>query len=246
MTFAQRVARRGERQLPWWLQLLLVGLAATAELAWWVLRSPWRTAGVAAAAAVWWIVDVGAAPYVAGAVTVLLIATGTAWELAPSRFVRLQRLCVAGWRRWRTDRRWDDAMHAAGLTYADLQGTWHVPRLLTVRIRSTDPAGAGPPWDVNMIRVETLPGQLLEDWRKASPRLASALGGRRVRVHRDPGSTRVLTLHLFRARPGERAGETGVQSGDQPSTPVDNAVGEQPATPAAGAFPRAPRGQEHR
>jgi S-DNA-T family DNA segregation ATPase FtsK/SpoIIIE len=80
---------------------------------------------------------------------------------------------------------------------------------------------AGPYGDTLLVRV--VPGQTVEDWRRAAPRLAAAWSARAVRVRRLDPHGRIELAVARRSRPVERRQPAAV-------------AGETPR----GAFPRVP------
>jgi S-DNA-T family DNA segregation ATPase FtsK/SpoIIIE len=135
------------------------------------------------------------------------------WVLAdPPSF---DRFVVAPLRsRWRRQlvyrREWQPAMVVNSL---DRDGALPVLRRVVSTTRG------------DVVRVTILPGQTLDDWRAAAPRLAAAFGVRVVRPRKVAGRPYELELHVRRS-----VRVTG---------PAE-AAEEPPATPR-GAFPRAPR-----
>ncbi len=162
----------------WVARKVLAGL-------WWLVRHPliWLSFLVVGLA-VWVISRVG--PWLCLAV-VLAIAVGLVawWRLAAGSFTRL-----VVWR-WRAIWRralvyryvWQPAMVTANLAVY-VNGSEFLPKIVSVR--ST---GA-----VDQVRVRMLPGQTLEDWAQASPRLAQTFSASECRVRSEAGSRRELVL----------------------------------------------------
>jgi DNA segregation ATPase FtsK/SpoIIIE, S-DNA-T family len=160
----------------------------------------------------WWSAAYGAA--MPGAVVFAVAALGWLWFLGdPASFDRYVTTPLRSrWRRQLVYRReWQPAMVVNNL---DRDGA--LPRLR--RVVSTGP--------LDVVRVTILPGQTLDDWRAAAPRLAAAFGVRVVRPRKVAGRPYELELHVRRAT---RAVVSGFDTDD-----------EAPPEPR-GAFPKAPR-----
>lgn len=95
------------------------------------------------------------------------------------------------WRRQRVYRsQWEPAVLTARLDVR-LRGTEYVPRL--GRVLSTG--------SVDLVRVRMLPGQTLEDWSSAAPRLAQTFGALECRVRSVAGRVHDLVLWFVTADP---------------------------------------------
>jgi S-DNA-T family DNA segregation ATPase FtsK/SpoIIIE len=217
--------------LPLWLIALgWAGYRTTVAVVWLVLhpRAALALAGLVVAWAVWlrW----GWAPYgwTMAAATVVL---GTWWARWPGSFGRQVTTRLRSRWRWLAvyRRDWQPAMVTSGLSLAQNLGA-SLPRLRRVR--------AEPARDV--LRVRMLPGQTVEQWQAAGPRLAATFGVRAVRVRRVrrvPG--RPLDLDVLCLRRSLPVADTAPDNIDVTKpAPVEDT---QPATPPRGAFPRAPR-----
>jgi S-DNA-T family DNA segregation ATPase FtsK/SpoIIIE len=146
-----------------------------------------------------------------------VVALGVWWARWPRSFRRhVSARAQAAWRRlWVYRRDWQPAMVTSGLSLTPGLGG-ALPTLKRVSVDAD--------WD--LVRVRMLPGQTIEQWQQAAPRLAQTWGLRIVRVRRtsDP---QVLTLV------GRRQAARGNYLAPAASTL------EQPAT-RQGAFPRHP------
>ena len=139
----------------------------------WFLRHPKM---VPVIPAVWVSVSLArsAGPVVlaAGLAGVVVLLAGWQWRW-PATFARFLGLPVRGlWRgRWVYAYAWQPAMQTTGLAI-NRTGTEHLPVIR--RVRSTA--------SVDQVRVRMLPGQVLDDWAKAAPRLAQTFSARECRV----------------------------------------------------------------
>jgi S-DNA-T family DNA segregation ATPase FtsK/SpoIIIE len=197
-------------RVPWPLVIAAWTGQALARGARWLARHPLT---VAAVALVWAVVEGFRAygwPVMVGTAGVVLMTAGVWAEARPAAFDRLVSGPARSWlrRRFVYRRHWADAMAATKLDRGDA-----VPALLRVTARP----------GLDTVRVRVLPGQILDDWRAAAPRLAAAFGARVVRVRKLPRAG-LLELHVARRPEAE------------PDRPVPAA-----STAGRGAFPRAPR-----
>lgn len=172
----------------------------------------------------WW-------PWLLLACGLALIGAGVGMELQAAWWQKLSGAWASHRRlRWYR-KRWEPAMIGAGLTLGD-----DLPLLVSHRF-----GGLHGERDLDVLTVQTVPGQVLEDWRAVSPRLAAAWGRTRVRAHQlRTGDMRApRSLELFcSSQPLAAARRIAVAGGQvPPSTAVEQPV-DRP-----GAFPRAPRGE---
>lgn len=205
--------------IPLWI--LAVGwlIATAAAGAWWLARHP-RTLGLLALAVATVVLDVTAWLAVLAVLTSGLLCLW--WALSPPSF---EAWCAAPARTRAREyvvyrREWQPAMLTAGLTLRDSWGG-DLPTLRSVR------AEAGG----DVVRVRMLPGQTVEQWQAAAPKLAQTFGHRMMRVRRVPGRPQEVELFV-RRRNGVLRNVT------EPA--VDTDTGELPAVRPA--FPRQPRG----
>ena len=78
---------------------------------------------------------------------------------------------------------WQPAMVTAGLAVS-VDGREYLPKIRTVRSTGL----------VDLVRVRMLPGQTIEDWAQAGPRLAQTFDAQECRVRSVPGSRQELCL----------------------------------------------------
>lgn len=99
---------------------------------------------------------------------------------------------VRGWVRggWVYRRRWTTGLDTAGLTVTR-HGTVFVPPLVTIACTRT----------VDRVRVRMLPGQTVEDYATAAPRLAQTFGAVDCRVRSVPGRVHLVELWALIADP---------------------------------------------
>ncbi|MDN5805131.1 MAG: hypothetical protein L0H26_11195, partial [Microlunatus sp.] len=176
-----------------------VRLSVWAVAGGWIARKLWRLlvlivttpaalAGIAVTAAVVGVWHrFGPWPIIA---TVLLVAGGLVmWRMRwPAGFRRWVRLPLRAWRRswWVYRRCWVAGMDAAGLTLTR-NGDGYAPVIVGVRATLS----------VDRVRVQMLPGQTIEDYAAAAPRLAQTFGAAVCRVRSIPGRVHELTLWLL-------------------------------------------------
>jgi DNA segregation ATPase FtsK/SpoIIIE, S-DNA-T family len=207
------------------LSLLALGWAAgrAGRALWWLARHP-RTlalltlaAGLVAIRLRW-----GWAP-LAWPGAILVVVAGVWWARFPDSFRRQVTLRLLGrWRRFIYWRDWQPAMVTAGLAHAPAHGAT-LPRLR--KVISTA--------EYDTLRVRMLPGQTVDTWRDAAPKLAQTWSLRAVRVGRDPRRVQDVLLTCRRR---------GVPASDIPAvTKPAPVLEEQPEPAARGAFPRQPR-----
>lgn len=223
--------------VPLWLLaagwLLNRALAGTV----WLVRHP-RSALVLAGAVLAWAVWLrwGWAPYGWGG-SCAAVLLGVWWARWPESFARqVTGRARSRWRWLAVYRRdWQPAMVTSGLSLTPGLGG-SLPTLRRVR------AGYGR----DVLRVRMLPGQTLEQWQAAAPKLATTWSVRGVRVRRVTGRPRDLDVVCLRriitAAEVPHAAATPPQPVEipavtKPGPPED----PQPATPTPGPFPRAPR-----
>ena len=159
-----------------------------------MLRRPW----VLAPLVPWWGLthlladDSPAGPGVRALIVVLLVlavvvAAGlVVWRVRwPDSFTRRVVWRARGvWRgRWVYRRFWQPAMATTGLV-TTLDGDEYLPRLL--RVASTG--------SVDRVRVRMLPGQVIEDWAAAGPRLAQTFAATECRVRTVVSSRQEVEL----------------------------------------------------
>lgn len=174
------------RRVPTLLLLVAGLLYVLGSIAVFILCRWWLAYPLAAVAGGWWVVHrYGPATVAAVALFgVLLVALALAyWHwLGPDSFERRLASPVRSMRRRRYyRRRWLEAMDGCKLVRAGVD-----PRLMSVRGGRT----------VDELLVHLAPGSVLDDWREAAPRLASALEVRSVRVRKDgPRDVLLLVRH---------------------------------------------------
>lgn len=160
----------------------------------WLVKHPVTCAALAACAGMWWLVawalaelGPGATAAAAGFVVGLL---GLWALLSPGTFDRLLETPVRS--RWRKvsryRREWQPAMVCSGLA---IDGGRLLPTLLRVRSSAV----------VDVVRVHMLPGQTVEDWQKAAPRLAQTFGVPEVRAQQVRGNVQHLDLWCLTGDP---------------------------------------------
>lgn len=205
--------------LPLWLLGLgwLAGRLLVALV--WLVLHPRSAAALLTLAGCWllWL-EQGWRPFL-WAAALLAVPLGLWWARWPDTFQRhVQARAHAAWRwLWVYRRDWQPAMVTSGLSLAPGLGG-ALPTLKGVRVADG--------WD--LVRVRMLPGQTLEQWQTAAPRLAQTWGLRVVRVRRT-GDPQMLTLLGRRQVKGSLAPAPATL--EQPAT--------EPARPR-GAFPRHP------
>lgn len=119
----------------------------------------------------------------------LLGAVLTGWRLRwPAGFLRFVRLPARSWRRswWIYRRRWVAATDTANLTLTR-NGEEYTPKI--IRVRST--------LAIDKVSVRMLPGQTIEDYATAAPRLAQTFGAAVCRVRSVAGQVHELVLWLL-------------------------------------------------
>jgi S-DNA-T family DNA segregation ATPase FtsK/SpoIIIE len=197
----------------------LVGIG---RAAWWLVLHP-RTAVMLAALVMAWAVWLrwGWAPYGWSSSAAAVVA-GVWWARWPGSFHRQVTLRLqAWWHRFGYWRDWQPAMVTSGLAHAAALGA-SLPRLRAV---TTDGV-------TDRVRVRMLPGQTLEQWQAAAPKLATTWQLRAVRMRRVPNRPQDLDLFCRRR---------AVPVADIPHvTEPPVAVDPEPEAPPRGAFPRAP------
>lgn len=179
-------------RLPLPVLLLLWTGGALLRLLVWLLRRPAR-AGVALVLALlgWATIRYGWVPVTLG-LGLLAVAVGAWGQQQPAAFDRL--LTVPARSRWRGfvvyRREWQPAMVTAGLT-VDTHREALLPDLLDVRSTGL----------VDVLRARMLPGQTVEDWTRAAPRLAQTFGVPELRVRSVPGDLHGVELRALLGDP---------------------------------------------
>lgn len=192
----------------------------------WLVLHP-RSALALAAAVMAWAVWLrwGWAPY-GWSLSAAAVVLGTWWARWPASFHRqVTGRLRARWRRFLYWREWQPAMVTSGLALAPALGA-SLPSLRRVRSDAHR----------DVLRVRMLPGQTLEQWQAAAPKLATTFSVRAVRVRRVNGRPQDLDVLCLR-----RALAPPIPAPVPAVTEPDPVEPEQPATPRPGAFPRAPR-----
>lgn len=158
------------------------------RLAVWLVRHPAVLAVGAVVVAVWWLAEtLGVRTLLE---LVLAVAAASSWAVQAGW--RPRRLGAGSARsRWRQlsvyRRKWQSAMVTAGLAKVG-GGDERVPVLCGVT------AGG----EADVVRARMLPGQVVEDWGKAAPRLAQTFGVRELRVRSVPGRVHEVELRALR------------------------------------------------
>ena len=154
----------------------------------WMLRHPWGTVpplALVALMAAWH--DLGPAPILG--LGALAVAGLVVWRLRwPESFTtRIAWRARGLWRgRWVYRYCWQPAMVTTGLAVV-VDGRQYLPKVRG--IRSTG--------GVDLVRVRMLPGQAIEDWTDAGPRLAQTFDAQECRVRTVPDNRRELVLWLL-------------------------------------------------
>ena len=158
----------------------------------WLLRRPALLAAIAAGLLAWRVAAThGPVPIVAAVLVVVAALLG--WRFGhPASFSAVVVVWARSvWRRQVVYRYWwQPAMVTAGLALTT-GGVDHLPRLL--RVRST----AG----VDVVRVRMLPGQTIEDWTAAGPRLAQTFGLLDCRARAVPRRVHLVVLRGLTSDP---------------------------------------------
>ncbi|MGL5824344.1 MAG: FtsK/SpoIIIE domain-containing protein [Nocardioides sp.] len=174
-------------RMPLWVCVTGQVLKFTARVAWWIGRRPWlwvpvatgglvyEAAGWAGVAALWVVLVAG------------LVGWRRWWPVGFARWVAYPAWGV--WRGLVYRRGWSVVMESIGLTGRYDSRAW-LPVL--VRVRSTGL--------VDRVTVRVLPGQTIDDWVTAAPRLAAAYGVTDCRVRRGRRARR-LVLHFLVSDP---------------------------------------------
>jgi len=118
----------------------------------------------------------------------MLVAVGCLvgwWVLWPESFrVQVTWRLRGLWRgRWPYRFAWQPAMVTTGLAVV-VDGREYLPKIRSVRSTGT----------VDLVRVRMLPGQTIEDWAEAAPRLAQTFDAQECRVRSLPGKRQELML----------------------------------------------------
>jgi S-DNA-T family DNA segregation ATPase FtsK/SpoIIIE len=212
--------------VPLWALAAGWALAGAGRAVLWLVLHP-RTAVVLAivvllaAGVIRW----GWAPY-GYACAVASVVFGLWWARWPESYERQVAWRLQGWwRRFIYWRDWQPAMVTSGLAHAAALGA-SLPRLRSV---TTDGA-------VDVVRVRMLPGQTLEQWQAAAPKLATTFQLRAVRVRRVLNRPQDVDL-TCRRRSAPVPDVTPIPAVTEPAVADD----PQPQAPSPGAFPRAPR-----
>lgn len=155
---------------------------------WWLLRHP-RLAGTGTVVTGLWWLSTTHGPLLVLTLTAVTAAALAAWRrCAPASFTR--HVVHAGRGAYRRavlyQRCWQPATTTTGLTVV-LGGQELVPRL--GRVHSTG-------W-VDAVMVRMLPGQTVEQWSLAAPRLAQTFGAAECRVRTVSGRPHELLLWLL-------------------------------------------------
>lgn len=176
-------------RLPMGPVLAGAALRRTGRALLWCCRHPGVVVAAAALLGLLWTVGrwglVPVAIITAGAAGLLCLAVygwGCRWPASYARWV--DRPARSWWRRtWVYRRQWQPAMVTSGLSI-----TAGATELLAVlsRVRATP--------TVDVVRVRMLPGQTVEDWAKASARLAQTFGVLSVRARPVAGSVHAVEL----------------------------------------------------
>lgn len=168
-----------------WFVVLVFLLRWTAATLLWLVMHPRATATLAAAGGVAWCLHrYGWELVVLVTIAVLLALCAWAWLHEPSWNRWVEFPARSRWRRFWTYRRWwQPAMVTAGLVRDSPMGPL-LPDL--TRVRSDDA--------VDVVRARMLPGQTVQDWIAAAPRLAQTFGVRQVRAHAVPADEHLVEL----------------------------------------------------
>ncbi len=154
----------------------------------WLLRHPAATVPptITVALMVLWH-RLGPAPILGLLATV--IVTLAVWRIRwPESFTTRVVWRARGiWRgRWTYRYCWQPAMVTTGLAVV-VDGREYLPKVRTVRSTGV----------VDLVRVRMLPGQTIEDWTDAGPRLAQTFAAEECRVRSVPDNRRELVLWLL-------------------------------------------------
>lgn len=154
----------------------------------WLLRHPAATVPpmIAVALTVVWH-RLGPAPIVV--LLAMVIGTLVVWRVRwPESFTTKVAWRARGiWRgRWTYRYCWQPVMVTTGLA-VNVDGREYLPKVRSVR--STG--------GVDLVRVRMLPGQTIEDWTDAAPRLAQTFAAEECRVRSVPVNRRELVLWLL-------------------------------------------------
>lgn len=143
----------------------------------WLVRHPFVLVGLLGGWVAWWAAQAIGVP---SSLPLALAAGGTGGWVATTGWRPSRASVRSTWRRFSVyGQAWRKAVMSARLADGD-----DLPTLCSVRASA----------EVDVVLVRMLPGQVVEDWSKAAPRLAQTFGVRELRVRSVAGDVHAVEL----------------------------------------------------